>query len=98
MKIICDRGSLTKKTIWQVNTFAHSIGDTTFRLDRLEPDLNSAIPGDNRDTSTPKAMADDLRLLTLGNILRSYQRKQLQTWLIKSVTGYSRIRAGVPKN
>ena len=39
-----------------VNAFAHSIGDHTFRLDRWEPELNSAIPGDLRDTSTPAAM------------------------------------------
>jgi len=81
-----------------VNAFAHSIGDNKFKLDRLEPDLNSAIPGDHRDTSTPAAMAKDLRLLTLDKTLGSSQRKELLVWLKKNVTGYSRIRAGLPKN
>lgn len=43
-----------------VTSFAHSIGDNKFRLDRYEPNLNSAIPGDLRDTTTPKAMTESL--------------------------------------
>lgn len=80
-----------------VNAFAHSIGDHAFRLDRFEPELNTAIPGDIRDTTTPAAMEKSLRQLALGNVLASPQRKQLQTWLKQNTTGYSRIRAGVPK-
>ena len=33
--------------------FARSLGDSTTRLDRNEPSLNTAIPGDERDTTTP---------------------------------------------
>ncbi|WP_260655021.1 class A beta-lactamase, partial [Yersinia intermedia] len=36
-----------------VNQFARSIGDQTFRLDRWEPELNTALPNDPRDTTTP---------------------------------------------
>jgi len=36
--------------------YARSIGDGVSRLDRIEPDLNSSIPGDPRDTSTPAAI------------------------------------------
>jgi beta-lactamase class A len=79
-----------------VTTFARSIGDNTFRLDRFEPELNSSIPGDPRDTSTPAAMANSLHNLTLGNALGTAQRAQLQEWLKANTTGNKRIRAAVP--
>lgn len=80
-----------------VTAFARSIGDNTFRLDRWEPELNTALPGDLRDTSTPAAMAKSLQRLGLGDALSVPQRKQLQIWLKNNTTGDSRIRAGVPK-
>ncbi|KTC76803.1 class A beta-lactamase [Legionella brunensis] len=80
-----------------INVFAHSIGDLSFRLDRLEPELNSAIPGDVRDTSTPAAMEKSLQRLGLGNGLALPQRELLQTWLKGNTTGGARIRASVPK-
>lgn len=43
-----------------VNAFARSIGDNTFRLDRFEPELNTARPNDLRDISTLRAMATAL--------------------------------------
>ena len=78
-----------------VTAFARSIGDKEFRLDRWETELNSAIPGDRRDTTTPAAMANSLRSLMLGDILAIPQRKQLQDWLRGNTTGANRIRAGV---
>ena len=80
-----------------VTAFAHSIGDHTFRLDRWEPQLNSAIPDDLRDTSTPAAMEKSLQQLALGDALALPQREQLQAWLKSNTTGNSRIRAGLPK-
>lgn len=80
----------------KVTAFAQSIGDVTFRLDRTEPALNSAIPGDKRDTTTPLAMAESLRKLTLGNALGEQQRAQLVTWLKGNTTGGQSIRAGLP--
>lgn len=41
-------------------------GRQTFRLDRTEPTLNTAHSGDPRDTTSPRAMAQALRNLTLG--------------------------------
>lgn len=79
-----------------VTAFARSIGDNTFRLDRWEPQLNSAIPGDLRDTSTPEAMAKSLQKLALGNVLGLTQRQQLQQWLKDNTTGKAGIHAGVP--
>jgi beta-lactamase class A len=79
-----------------VTAYARSIGDREFRLDRLEPALNTAIPGDRRDTSTPAAMAQTVRSLALGDALSTAQRQALQSWLRGSQTGANRIRAGVP--
>src|SRR5579863_7582189 len=79
-----------------VTAFARSIGNDTFRLDRWETELNTAIPGDLRDTSTPASMAHSLRQLVLGDALAPRQREQLQAWLRANTTGGKRIRAGVP--
>lgn len=81
-----------------VTQFARSIGDDTFRLDRWETELNSAIPEDLRDTTTPKAMARSLRQLVLGDVLPEEQRAQLQNWLKGNTTGDASIRASVPKD
>lgn len=80
-----------------VTAYARSIGDNTYRLDRHEPELNSAIPGDLRDTTTPLAMQNSLQTLVVGNSLAPMQRKQLQNWLKNNTTGRLRISAGVPK-
>ncbi len=79
-----------------VTAFARSIGDQSLRLDRWETELNSAIPGDARDTTTPAAMAATVQKLVLGNTLAPPQREQLQVWLRGNTTGATRIRAGVP--
>ena len=82
----------------KVTEFARSLGDESFRLDREEPDLNSNIPGDDRDASTPEAMTEDLNKIVLGKVLEPEQQKLIQTWLKQNPTGNERIRAGVPIN
>ena len=82
----------------EVTAFARSIGDQYFRLDRIEPALNSAIPGDPRDTTTPDAMTQNLNKILLGDILGPAQIKLLETWLKNCSTGDKRIRAAVPKS
>ena len=62
----------------------------------MEPQLNSALRGDERDTTTPAAIAGAYRSLVLGDILPIPEREQLKTWLIANTTGDSRIRAGLP--
>jgi beta-lactamase class A len=79
-----------------ITAYARSIGDTEFRLDRLETELNSAIPGDPRDTTTPQAMLQSMHKLVLGNALPPLQRAQLKEWMLGNTTGGDRIRAGVP--
>ena len=78
-----------------VTAFAHSIGDTMFRVDGWEPELNSDRSKLN-DTSTPAAMVKSLQRLALGNILAPEQRNQLVAWMKGNTTGDARIRAGVP--
>ncbi|MBA2435074.1 MAG: class A beta-lactamase [Chthoniobacterales bacterium] len=78
--------------------FVRSLGDEKTRLDRIEPDLNSALPGDERDTTTPRAMADTLRALLLGEALSAASRQQLESWLLANTTGGDLIRAGVPND
>lgn len=72
------------------------IGDTTTHTDRTEPTLNTATPGDVRDTSTPRVMGDDLRKLALGDVLPADKRRLLTGWLVTNTTGGPYIRAGVP--
>lgn len=79
-----------------LTAFTRSLGDKVTRLDRIETDLNEAIPGDPRDTTTPVAMLDDMRALLLGDALSPSSRKQLADWLIATTTGDQRIRAGLP--
>jgi beta-lactamase class A len=77
--------------------YARSIGDTTSRLDRFEPALNTAIPGDPRDTTTPAAMVGDLHGVLLGKVLTEGSRQQLETWMLDSRITASLLRAGVPQ-
>ncbi|KAA1174052.1 class A beta-lactamase [Photorhabdus heterorhabditis] len=79
-----------------INHFTQSLGDHTFRLDRWEPDLNSAIPDDPRDTTTPAAMAASVNKIAFGAVLAASQRDQLIDWLKGNTTGDASIRAGAP--
>src|SRR5436190_2545183 len=80
-----------------LTSFLRSIGDEITRLDRKEPELNSAIPGYDRDTKTPAAMCADMQRFLLGNVLSESSQNQLQDWLRQNETGSLMIRAGVPK-
>lgn len=81
-----------------VTAYARLLGDTFTRLDRWETELNSAIPGDERDTTTPQAMLGNLRALFFGGVLPGAQRQRLENWIRGNKTGNERIRAGVPKD
>lgn len=77
--------------------YVRSIGDTASRLDRTEPAMNAATPGDPRDTTTPLAMLGDLDTLLLGGgALTAASSARLRAWLLGSrVTGHL-LAAGVP--
>lgn len=79
-----------------LTAFARGLGDQAFRLDRPEPELNSAVPHDPRDTTTPSAMAATTAKLVLGRAPALATREQLAQWLRGNTTGNDSIRAGVP--
>lgn len=79
-----------------LTAFLRRIGDGVTRLDRTEPALNTAVPGQDFDTTTPRAMARTLRTLLLGDALSPASRNQLAAWLTANTTGGNRLRAGVP--
>ena len=90
-------GNLLLKTIGgpsAITAFARSIGDPSSRLDRWETALNSAVPGDPRDTSTPEALGGGYRDLLTGDALAPPQRGQLEDWMRANET--SSMRAGLP--
>ncbi len=79
------------------------IGDDTTIVSRIEPELNEAVPGDDRDTTTPEALATTLRAFTLlpadGTAVNDgYARALLTDLMVRSTTGDDLIRAGVPEN
>ncbi|MBO9697362.1 MAG: class A beta-lactamase [Sphingopyxis sp.] len=72
-------------------------GDGVTRLDRVEPELNENAPDDERDTTSPIAMATIAASYVFGDRLQPDYRKQLRGWMIESETGLKRIRAGLPQ-
>ncbi|GAA1590453.1 hypothetical protein GCM10009678_85990 [Actinomadura kijaniata] len=78
--------------------FFRSIGDPVSRLDRYETELNVWRPGEKRDTTSPAAAAGSLARITVGDALDPRDRKRLIGWLRGTVTGDTRIRAGLPKD
>jgi len=79
-----------------VTDFARTLGDTATRMDRLEPALNEAIPGDPRDTTTPRAFGTDYQKLVVDGALDSQARTMLTEWLVNNTTGSAGIRSSAP--
>ncbi|SDG07233.1 beta-lactamase class A [Lentzea fradiae] len=79
-----------------ISRFARSIGDPVTRLDRYEPELNSAEPGRRTDTTSPRAIGQSYARLTLGHALDRPDAEQLTNWLLANTTGGNRVRAGLP--
>jgi beta-lactamase class A len=79
-----------------LTNFARSLGDTVTRLDRWELELNEALAGDVRDTTSPDAMTSDLKAILLGDVLSSGSRNQLTEWMVANQTGLDRLRANLP--
>jgi beta-lactamase class A len=79
-----------------LTAWLRTIGDDVTRLDRNEPQLNEALPGDPRDTTTPDAMASSVRTILFGRALSASSQATLTQWLLASKTGDKRLRAGLP--
>lgn len=75
----------------------NQLGDNVTQPTRIEPDLNEAIPGDIRDTSTPRQLATDLQAYTTGDVLTADKKKILIDWMTGNATGNKLIRAGAPE-
>lgn len=71
-------------------------GDDTTSFDRIEPGLSDWVPGETRDTTTPRAMAANLEGLALGDLLADDDRAVLVDAMRDNTTGDELIRAGVP--
>lgn len=78
-----------------VEQWMRGIGDRVTNVDRVEPDLNAAVPGDPRDTTTPAQFASDLRSVVLGTTLETADRTLLRNTMLDNTTGDDTIRAGV---
>ncbi|WP_411887243.1 class A beta-lactamase [Hydrocarboniphaga effusa] len=76
--------------------YVRGLGDSVTRLDRNEPTLNESLPGDPRDTTSPRAMAGLLRTLLLGDALSAASRAQLRRWMEATQTSDRRLRARLP--
>jgi beta-lactamase class A len=72
------------------------MGDKVSRLDRYEPDLGLVLSADLRDTTSPLAMAQLVRRVVTGKVLRPDSRQRLLQWMVNTSTGVRRLRAGLP--
>jgi beta-lactamase class A len=80
-----------------LTAFWRATGDWVTRLDHDEPMLNRTPPGQPYDTTTPAAMAGNLRRFVLGKVLSPASRARLTGWMLNCRTGDNRLRAGLPK-
>ncbi|MEN5361700.1 class A beta-lactamase [Brevundimonas intermedia] len=74
-----------------------TFGDTTTVISRLEPDLNTALPNDPRDTCLPDQTIANIRELAFSDRLTPEHDQLISGWMIASPTGPNRIKAGVPQ-
>lgn len=75
---------------------ARHLKDTTTRLDRWEPELNSAEPDRVTDTTTPRAIGRTLARMLVGDGLPRQGRRKLTTWMLGNTTSDHRLRAALP--
>ena len=80
------------------NRYMHTLGDRITRLDRYEPEINTNIPLDPRDTTTPSAITNTMYKLLVGNELSPNSKELLLEWLIGNTTGNKKLRAGINPN
>ncbi|MFB7619735.1 class A beta-lactamase [Kitasatospora sp. NPDC056181] len=81
-----------------VTRFCRSTGDGRTRLDRWEPDLNSAEPWRTTDSTSPRAIGATFGRLLLGDVLAPRDRERLTGWLVANTTNTERFRKGLPKD
>ncbi|MFT3965124.1 MAG: class A beta-lactamase [Sphingobium sp.] len=77
--------------------FWRGLGDDVSWLDRYEPDLNFSHGPDQRDTTSPAAMARGMSAILTGSVLKPASRDRLIGWMVGTKTGAGRLRAGLPE-
>jgi len=79
-----------------MQNFYRSLGDTSTRVDRFEPEMNR-LDGD-KDTITPDRSRINIWRLFIdpATPLSPTSRDRLLGWMVSSPTGVGRIKAGVP--
>ncbi|MBB4678879.1 class A beta-lactamase [Crossiella cryophila] len=82
----------------QLTAYARSLGDEVTRMDRVEPAITEATPGDPRDTTSPRAFGANYQKIVLGEALPPEKRAFLRDLLERNTTGGERIRAGLPRD
>ncbi|WP_406415684.1 class A beta-lactamase [Streptomyces sp. NBC_00842] len=78
-----------------ITRLCRSIGDPVTRLDRWEPELNSAEPWRETDTTTPRAIGRTYARLVLGDALAPRDSRLLTGWLLANTTSGERFRTGL---
>ncbi|MBB1200917.1 class A beta-lactamase [Enterobacteriaceae bacterium 89] len=81
----------------KLTAFLRKTGDEVTQMDRWEPELNQALPGDKRDTTTPEQMAKTLRQLLTGKTLTATSQKQLIDWMEADKVAGPLLRSVLPK-
>lgn len=81
-----------------VTRFCRSVGDRVTRLDRWEPELNSAEPERRTDITSPHAIGRTYADLVLGSALDAQDRERLTHWLLGNTTSDEQFRLGLPKD
>ncbi|MEM6545732.1 MAG: class A beta-lactamase, partial [Pseudomonadota bacterium] len=77
--------------------FFRTVGDEHSRLDRTEPKLNEAVPGDPRDTTTPNAIVGTLETLVNGRVLGADSKQTLERWMSDNKVGEALFRSRLPE-
>ncbi|MFD7256696.1 class A beta-lactamase [Streptomyces sp. NPDC059874] len=81
-----------------ITRLCRSLGDRTTRLDRWEPELNSAEPTRVTDSTSPRAIGRTYARLVLGDSLVPRHRELLTGWMLANTTSWERFRKGLPKD
>ena len=79
-----------------ITRFMRELGDPVTRLDRREPELNQGLAGDERDTTTPNAIARSLLSLLFGSALSPSSQQQLQSWMAQNQVTGNLLRSVLP--
>lgn len=79
-----------------LTAFLRVNGDEMTRLDRYETELNTARPGDPRDTTTPAALLASYQSLLLGEMIHPDARERVTDWMRQNQVSPRLLRLDAP--